>query len=337
MRWGRALLVLIAPALASLAGCELIAGIHDVSESDGGGDGSGEGPAPVLDSGDAMAAMDASDARDATPPDATGGRDAFSESGSDVTGVDGGADAAPEADAQMEAGTQDAPADAPSADAAPSPYVLIDDMEANTGEISAPNGGYGFWFTYGDGTTGATETPAAGATFRDSMISPPRTVSEPFASLSGATSKYAAQVSGSGFSSYAGMGFNFVNPVPTPTSYDASGYAGFVFWGRIGSATTDGVVRFEVTDANTASQGGVCTKCADYLGTMLTFTTSWQEFTVYYTGLSQMGFGLPRETALDAAKLYGVQFQVSTMAPPGEAFDIWVDDIYFIKAVDGGA
>jgi hypothetical protein len=126
------------------------------------------------------------------------------------------------------------------------------------------------------------------------------------------------------------MGFNFKNPPPAAT-YDGSAYSGFVFWGKIGASTTDGVVRILVPDANTDSSGTVCTTCSDYLGKNLTFTTSWQEFTVLYTDLSQVGFGVPKETTLDASHLYGVQFQVSTKAPAGEAFDVWVDDLYFIK------
>jgi hypothetical protein len=232
-------------------------------------------------------------------------------------------------DAQMDGGSsQEAAPDAAMVDAN-YPYELIDDMQANTGEIATKNGRNGYWFTYKDKTVGGTEAPVAGATFTDSIISPARPVTGVFASIiSASTSTYGAEVTGSGFDTYAGMGFNFKSP---RVAYNATAYTGFVFWGRIGGSATDGTVRFLVSDANTDLQGGLCTTCSDYLGMDLTFTTTWQEFMVHYTDLAQAGFGVPAETTLDAAAVYGVQFQVGTAAPAGEAFDIVVDDIYFIK------
>ncbi len=343
--------MLIVPAFALLAGCELIAGVRDITVSEGSGDGS-EGDSPSSNF-DALGDMFVGDDAGYDAPGSTGGDGAQSDTttagpegggGADVapgaeaaqadaTGVklDASSTDAPAADAPMaDAPTADAPAaDAPAADAAGSMYVLIDDMEGNTGEISAPTAGNGYWFTYGDGTVGGTLVPAAGAAFTDSMISPTRAVSAPFAALSGASSTYAAQVSGSGFATYAGMGFNLKNP---RAAYNASAYVGFVFWGRLGGTATDGTVRFLVPDKNTDPSGGVCTtKCSDFLGENLVFTASWQQFTIMYTDLAQVGFGSPVETTLDAANVYAVEFQVSTKAPAGGAFDIWVDDIYFIK------
>src|SRR5208282_2995123 len=79
------------------------------------------------------------------------------EAGSDATGLE----ATTGADAQADTNTkQDSAPDTSTFDAAGSTYVLIDDMETNSGEISAPNAGNGYWFTYGDGTAAATETPA---------------------------------------------------------------------------------------------------------------------------------------------------------------------------------
>jgi hypothetical protein len=129
------------------------------------------------------------------------------------------------------------------------------------------------------------------------------------------------------------MGFNLNDPSGgSRASYDASAYKGFVFWGRVGTSSAVTQVRFNVPDTNTDPEGGVCTpaaKCSDYLGKNLTFTTTWTEYTVYYTDLMQQGFGSPLETTLAAASIYGCQFQVSTMTT-GAAFDVWIDDIYFI-------
>jgi len=261
---------------------------------------------------------------------AEAGAEAGPEAGPPEAGVDAPSDTGTKQEAAADAPAVDAPStpDAPSGDAGVT-YVLIDDMEGNTGEISAPKGGNGYWFTFGDGTAAGVETPPSTASpFPDSAISPPRAVSAPFAALSGASSTYGAEVSGSGFAMFAGMGFNFKNPRAT---YDASAYIGFVFWGRTGGTTTDGTVRFLVPDAHTDPAGGICTMCNDFFGENLVFTASWTQYTVMYSDLSQAGFGVPTETTLDAASVYAVQFQVSTKAPAGEAFNIWVDDIYFIK------
>jgi hypothetical protein len=324
----------------ALAGCQLIAGVRDITASEGGVPDSGVDVfVSGTDSGDATHPPDTGAPGDGGREDVISGNEGgghadggapdvtvLPEAGTDAThpetGVDAGIDA-PKADTG-------GPKDSGSGDTGSSvTYVLIDDMEGNTGQITLM-GGNGYWFTYGDGTTGATESPTAGGAFTDTSISPARSVSAPFAALSGATSTYGAAFSGMGFNAYAGMGFNFKNPPPVAT-FDGTAYSGFVFWGRIGSGTTDGTVRFLVPDANTDPSGGICTSCSDYLGENLTFTTSWQMFTVKYTDLSQIGFGLPKETSLEASKLFGVQLQVTTKAPAGEAFDVWIDDLYFIK------
>jgi hypothetical protein len=335
----RALLVLAVPAFASLGGCELIVGVRDINANDGGGDADDDSvTVPGVDSGDAPVSLNdgPGTSQDGTQPDSGLGRDAIANTdatGEDApTGAEPGAEASMTADAQQsDAGKQDAPSEGSATEASAPAFELIDDMEANSGQVALTNGRNGFWFTYGDGTDGGVETPGSGLPFTDSMNSPPRVVPASFVSFTGAESNYAAQTSGSGFAMFAGMGVNFKNP---RVAYNASAYSGFVFWGRIGGDSSVSVVRFLVPDANTDPAGGICTpasKCSDYLGTDITLSTSWQQFTVLYTDLAQVGFGSPVETNLDAMAVYGVEFQVSTKAPAGEPFDIWIDDLYFIK------
>ncbi len=331
----RALLVLVVPAFASLGGCELIAGVRDITETDAEGD--DDALPPFADAADARAEADATvePTVEAGGPDAIGSQDVNAEADGTVAdaprqeaGEAAALEATSDVDAEAEAGKLDA-ADGTVADAGVT-YVLIDDMEGNTGQISAPVGGNGAWFTYSDQTDGGVEIPASSSTsaFPDSMVSPPRTVPSIFASLSGPTSTYAAEVHGMGFASFVGMGFNFKSSL---AAYDASSYLGFVFWGRIGGDSSASTVRFFVPDANTLSAGMVCATCDDYFYADLTLTSTWKQFTVYYSDLAQQGFGVPQETSLDAAHLYKVLFQASTKAPPGEPFDIWIDDVYFIS------
>jgi hypothetical protein len=237
-------------------------------------------------------------------------------------------------DGMPEAGVPDGPYGS-------SELELIDNMEDRTGSIADVGGRNGPWFTYNDETLTGQQTPKAGAVFSPSANDPPRLIPE---SLGGGESHYAAQTTGSGFTTWgAGMGFNFL--ADASTAYDASAYLGFVFWGRIGSQVgeDDGgvfTIRLNVPDMNTDPRGGVCSEagmtCNDFFGRELLFSTEWQEFVVLFADLGQSGFGTP-EPAVDAANVYACQFLISTDANndnSGQAFDLWIDDIYFIKKSD---
>jgi hypothetical protein len=284
---------LAAGALALFTGCQLIAGLRDIEEVD----------AAVVSAGrDATVSPEAMPNPDDTPDSTT-------------------------LDATPEVGVPDGPYGSSELD-------LIDNMESETGIILSVEGRNGPWFTYNDGSSTGQQTPMAGGAFAPSENDPPRLIPE---SLGGGESHYAAQTSGYGFSVWgAGMGFNFTNP---RAAYDASAYTGFVFWGRIGSTvgSADGgvaAIRLNVPDANTDSQGDVCTTCSDYFGVNLTFTTEWKEFTVLFSDLAQVGWGSPYELALDATQVYACQFLITTESADGNAgarFDLWIDDIYFIK------
>jgi hypothetical protein len=360
---------------AALTGCELVAGIHDltysptVSGDDGpsggpeeastgpeasGGDapvrpteGGGESSVAPPDGSDTGTQNDAGDAPFsdapgdgvAPPADAPVDADASTrETGGDGSQVESGSDA--------EAGTVISTVQIPGpdggavrgADGGALTGDLIDDVdtEVDPGWILARGGRVGTWFTYDDGTAGGV-VPAP-------MSTPAMSVGT-LLSWDGRAGNLAIHVTGNGAASSAGTGFNLNAFNGPPATYDASAYQGFVFWGRIGGTTGTASVKFQVTDRNTAPAGGVCTAasdggtggCYDYFSRNLTFTPTWQEFVVYYgqpcaapaaSCLAQAGFGLPRGLpGLDAAHIYSCQFQLAA----GAAFDIWVDDVYFIS------
>ncbi len=252
--------------------------------------------------------------------DAPLGMDAQADSSTPEDAAPGAADAPSATEAQADSSTPrdaapDAAADA--AEAGGDTYVLIDDMQSDNNKIVL---GTGLWYAYDDGTTAGAET------FHESTIGPARTVPAAFTSFTGATSTLAAELHGSGFASYAGMAFTFENP---KAAFNASAYDGVVFWARVGSSSDATTFAFLVPDVNTDPQGSVCTKCYDYLGKIVTVTTSWQEFKVPFTSLRQSGFGVPAESTLAKTAIYGLSFQVITSSPSGQAFDLWVDDIYF--------
>jgi hypothetical protein len=248
-------------------------------------------------------------------PDANAGRHPDSGAELDAASEE---DAAAGREASVE-GTPDAPSEASSGDT----YVLIDDMQTGGGKIVI---GTGAWFAVNDGTDGGVEIPGTKATFSDTLLSPPRTVPEFLRSFTGNPSTLGVRASGSGFKYYAGLGLNFEKP---RAAFPVNDYDGIVFWGRLGGDAGSISVGVLFPDTNTDPQGGVCTHCFDDLSMNVTFTTTWQEFKVPFASLKQSGFGSPKETTLASAGIYAIQFQASTIDPAGQAFDLWIDDIYF--------
>jgi hypothetical protein len=124
---------------------------------------------------------------------------------------------------------------------------------------------------------------------------------------------------------YGGMGFTFTEPKST---YDASKYSGISFLAKK-STGTQGNVRFKIPDTNTDPDGGACKdECFNDFGVDFKVTEEWTRYTVSFADLRQEdGWGIPRPEAVDASKLYGLQWQV---VAPGAEFDIWVDDVRFV-------
>lgn len=194
---------------------------------------------------------------------------------------------------------------------------LIDDMEDKNDAILTAEGRQGYWYTYSDMT--GTITPVPNKGFAMEAIMPPRDAST-----------YAARMVGMGFTSYgAGMGFDLNAMGTTKTGYDASGYIGVTFWARIGKGTS-AALRVNISDKDTAPDGKVCNdakgKCNDHFGADLTLTESWKQYTLKFSELKQVGYGDVFPKILTNA-LYGMSFAVGTKV----SFDVWIDDLAFIK------
>ncbi len=81
-------------------------------------------------------------------------------------------------------------------------------------------------------------------------------------------------------------------------------------------------------DASTDPAGGVCTECYNDFGLPLQVTEEWTRFEVQFADLVQeTGWGAPRPEAIDAAKLYGVQWQT---AIAGASVDVEIDEVTFL-------
>jgi hypothetical protein len=345
---------------AALAGCEAVAGIQDLTYVPPGDDsGIGDDGAVSTPDGSRDGAADATTADGGIQADGTVGDAGTPPQGGEGGGPDEASSSAEGGDAQIGDARADAPPDGgqgpdtgmvstgsdagdgggtvvvpeagppliPGADGGPIHGVdggvlvgdLIDnmDLEVAAGSILANGGRRGTWFTYSDGTSGGVmPLPSAG----------PGPIIGVIPSFSGVATNKAAHVTGNGAAAFAGMGFN-VNALNSAAVYNASAYQGMTFWARTGTGTA--TVSFNVPDLNTVAipDGGVCTTCGDnFTLPPITVTTTWQQYVVYFNQLRQQGFGVPHEAALDVAAIYGAQFQMSM----GPAFDLWVDDVYFI-------
>lgn len=187
------------------------------------------------------------------------------------------------------------------------PANLIDNMENNTGSILSLGGRVGAWYTYNDQTTTGTQSPAMGSSF--------------LPEAGGINGGHAAHTSGSGFTTWgAGMGFDLNNTGTTKGIYDASAFQGIAFWAK----GTPFRVKVLIASTTPVAEGGTCqTNCGDDFGIAIAATSSFQQFPVKFSSLTQEHWGAP--ATFDATQMIGVQFQV----PSGTTFDFWVDDIGF--------
>ncbi|WP_438022914.1 CIA30 family protein [Sorangium sp. So ce233] len=200
----------------------------------------------------------------------------------------------------------------------PQTLEMIDDMEDNDNAINAAGGRVGYWYTFNDGTEGAKQEPppdpeGTGETpFTMTALEPAR-----------GQSTYAARSWGSGFEEWgAGFGFDLNSPEGEKASYDASAYTGITFWAK-GTARGATVM---ISDPSTDPAGGLCTDKCDKWAKSLALTEEWQQFTIPFADLKQGGWGTEATTtAIDASKLYSIQFQVG-IAPE---FDVYIDDLAF--------
>jgi hypothetical protein len=203
----------------------------------------------------------------------------------------------------------------PPVDSGPCSTSLIDDMEADGG-IKKVCGRQGFWYTYNDATTGATQTPLAGGTFVHELITPAR----------GSSTKAAHTTGSAGFTTWgAGMAFDLNNPGGTSpkSTYSAAAYTGITFFAKASATIT---VRVNVSTPPTEpGPVGSCTgtKCSDHYGKAITLSTAWTPVTLTFGELAQQGWGTP--ATFDKSRVIAVQFQVDKST----AFDFWIDDIAF--------
>jgi hypothetical protein len=217
---------------------------------------------------------------------------------------------------------------------------VISNFEDAFGTLATGKGLSGGWYTYKDNTAAGMITPAVGV----SPISAEEIKGG--GRCMGGNSEFALHVLGGGFDDWgAGTGtdLSFQPPeanAPVGTmgkrvGFDASAYTGIAFWAKLGD--TPGAapgVRLNVKDIQTDPDGMMCSTampsgamaCHDDFGKNIALTSQWKKFTVLFAEMAQQNFGKKYE-AIKKDALFAIQFQFSKSSK----FDIWLDDMHFIK------
>jgi hypothetical protein len=190
--------------------------------------------------------------------------------------------------------------------------ALIDDGEDGDGLLNRAQGRNGSWHTTRD-MPGVMVEPATDATYRT-------------ADVGTKGSAKSARLKCTDISAYevqCGLALDFKSPIQV---YDASMYGGISFVVRT-RGNSAAKVFFHVRDADTDRESDLCLTCGQHLGTPITLSDNWTQYTIAYGEL--------KPTAAQAAGsfrqlltkgLYGLSWDVQL--PKGE-FELWVDDVRF--------
>jgi hypothetical protein len=189
--------------------------------------------------------------------------------------------------------------------------AVLDDLEDGDDKIADVDRRGGPWYTYVDDE--GSSIKAADKELPAGDLLPVE---------GGASqSKYAVHVSAKlasdkHSSTYAGVGLNLTNPI---APYDLTPATGVCF-----SVKGEGFVRFQVTDVNTAPEGGRCKECNNHFGENLPLAPEWEEHCVKFSDLSQIyGWG-ERQPALSPDGALALQWLVMV---PDEPCDLWLDNV----------
>lgn len=205
----------------------------------------------------------------------------------------------------------------PCSQARPLAENIIDDFEDGDAALAVVAGRNGSWFVATDRTPSARTIPAEGPA-NATRLAPAR-----------CDSLFGLHFEGAGFVQWGTVIAATLRFDQRAQPVDLSAYQGVRFWVKVGP-THQGVVRFNVDDVTTHADGGRCRvndsgahACWNSFGVdMPLLLADWQEKRVDFASLKQRVSASP-PAALDASRVYRLSFKTS----PGNAFDVWIDDV----------
>jgi hypothetical protein len=114
--------------------------------------------------------------------------------------------------------------------------------------------------------------------------------------------------------------------------WDASDFSGVTFWAMSPTRTH---ITFTIPTVETqdVAYDGECVpkdglQCSDHFAASRSIGVTWVAYTIMFSEMRQRGFGVPApSTTINPAKL----LEINITFPPGQPFDVWVDDIAFVR------
>jgi hypothetical protein len=203
---------------------------------------------------------------------------------------------------------------------------MIDDMEDGDLSIREANGRVGAWQAFNDGTATGTEESAMTA------MNPPRMITGSEEGTGRTMSLHGYHVAGGGYSGWgAGWMVDFNTASGAREPYDASNYAGIVFWGKSDGAPT--TVKVALPDRYSDAGGGICDPndtrvggrgCYDDFAMNIVLGKQWRRYEIAFASVATGNWGLRHQ--FDTQHVFGIKFSVM---PSYAKFDAWVDDVAF--------
>jgi hypothetical protein len=188
---------------------------------------------------------------------------------------------------------------------------LIEDFEAADSRILPLDGRSGSWMTYDDGT--GKQTPPGSSALFPSRIPGGR-----------GASKSALHVMGGKFTLW---GVTLGAELADAGCYDASAYAGIELHAKGPGKLRVGLQMIDVQDVK---YGGLCSKdCYNTHRAVITLGKTFDRHVVRWEDLHQLFEGGP-PVSFDPKRVRFIEFGV---APEDTPFDIWIDDVAFVRTV----
>jgi hypothetical protein len=214
---------------------------------------------------------------------------------------------------------------------------LIDNLEDNDGSIRLVNNPKrdGIWDSGNDGAVSSpsgVQTPLPGHFKPIALLA----ADAPYAG-----DNYAAYSKATGFTQYAFMNVSMRSwPYYDSTypKYDASANKGIQFLAKAGKGSSLGV-RLRFISGDTDPRGGKCKLptdmpapsqselCYNHYYAPVTLSNEWATYTLDFAMDFFQGTDGMVDPTIDLKELYGFEFYFG----PSDDYEIWVDDLYFVK------
>jgi hypothetical protein len=186
---------------------------------------------------------------------------------------------------------------------------LFEDWEEHDSRVAPLDGRGGYWATYDDGT--GKQTPPDKSPLFPTRITGGR----------GASAR-ALHMTGGKFKDW---GVTFGAELASAACYDASAYSGIEFWAR-----GPGVIKvgFQMIDVQDEKYGGLCkTDCYNTHRKVIELSKTWKHYSVRWEDLHQLYEAGP-PLSFDPHRVRFLEFGIG---PENTPYDLWIDDVAFVK------